>query len=471
MRAIHWIRSRQESEELSYWLSFVSYNPKDRSLNNQIYLVYLLVFFSIWWFIVLVWFANTGASLLSLFFPSAALGGAIGLELIVLLIWFLTVLFLSLRRSPVAFSEEDAVLVCQMPFGPRSLVFRWSLMPWVKSVIPFLILAMVLGFSLAEIDLSQQGVTDPNIFAYIIRGVRAALSLLPVQMTAFMLIWANGVWIMSRQRKFLAWFVPILTFGLGGLLFGTGISAAFGVALPVWLAPFSQFLPGLLGAGLTQGMLGTALSVSGLSALVSILALVFSAGKFSPSQAAQETQTQVTNRNLRRYGFSDRVQNRKAQKRLGRSEAVLLAARLAGAVCSDLERYAPKLAFDQDLLYLSIADLLWDRAGPGVHSEPRRAYSAGSHLGHAGDQIPDRPLAGRPDPLGASATIAAETPGLDPGGPGFSSGLAIANQLVRLVGRRSAGESVPLDCIPEHARDDRQCGRCICVYDLPAFEG
>jgi hypothetical protein len=317
MRAIHWIRSRQESEELSYWLSFVSYNPKDRSLNNRIYLVYLLVFFSFWWFMVLVWFANTGASLLSLIFPASPLGGAIGLELIVLLLWFLTVLFLALRRSPVAFSEEDAYLVCQMPFRPRSLVFRWSLMPWVKSVVPFLILAMVLGFSLAEIDLVQQGISDPNIFAYIVRGVRAALALLPVQLTAFMLIWANGVWIMSRQRRFAAWIVPLVTLGLVGLLFVSGIWASFGAALPAWMLPFSQVLPGLLGAGFGEGLLGIALRIGGLSALVSILVLVLSAGRFSPSQAAQETQTQVTNRNLRRYGFSDRVQDRKTQKRLG----------------------------------------------------------------------------------------------------------------------------------------------------------
>lgn len=317
MRAIHWIRSRQESEELSYWLSFVSYNPKDRSLNNRIYLVYLLVFFSIWWFIVLVWFASTGASLLSLVFPSSVMDGAIGLELVILLLWFLTVLFLSLWLSPVAFSEEDAYLVCQMPLRPRPLVLRWSLMPWVKSVIPFLILAMVLGFSLAEIDLSQQGVTDPNIFAYIIRGVRAALGLLPIHLAAFGVIWANGVWLMSRQRRFAAWIVPVLTVGLVGLLFGAGLLASFGVGLPAWLMPFSQFLPGLLRAGFTQGMLGRALQIGGVGALVSFAALYLSAGRFSPSQAAQETQVQVTNQNLLRYGFSDQVSSRKAQKRLG----------------------------------------------------------------------------------------------------------------------------------------------------------
>jgi hypothetical protein len=48
-----------------------------------------------------------------------------------------------------------------------------------------------------------------------------------------------------------------------------------------------------------------------------VLLLYLSAGRFSASQAAQETRTQVTNRNLNRYGFSSRVRDRKAQKRLG----------------------------------------------------------------------------------------------------------------------------------------------------------
>ncbi len=106
MRAIHWIRSRQESEELSYWLSIVSYNPKDHSFSNRMYLVYLLVFFSIWWFIALVWFANTGGMLLTMLFPGAEMAGAVALELLVLLIWFLTVLFMALRRSPAAFLKK-----------------------------------------------------------------------------------------------------------------------------------------------------------------------------------------------------------------------------------------------------------------------------------------------------------------------------------------------------------------------------
>ncbi len=109
MNAVNWVRSRQESAELSYWSSFVFFNPKDRSFNNRIYLVYLLAFFSIWWFIVMIWFSEAGAFLLRTISPINPISPAVALELSALLIWFLVSFFQSLRRSPVKFSEEDSL--------------------------------------------------------------------------------------------------------------------------------------------------------------------------------------------------------------------------------------------------------------------------------------------------------------------------------------------------------------------------
>ena len=317
MRAIHWIRSRQESEEISYWLSIVSYNPKDRSFSNRIYLLYLVIFFSLWWFMVLVWFADTGAMLLALLFPAAVGNAAVGLELGILLIWFLTLIGLSLKRSPVAFTEEDATLVCQMPLNPRALVFRWSVMPWVKSLIPFLMLAIALGFSMAEVSFRAEGVMDPNIFSYIIKGLRAALVLIPVHLTAFALNWANGLWFMSRQRRGLAWVLPILSIMVIGTFLLSGVLVSFGAPLSAALGKVSSLLPNVLWAGFGVGNLGDILLTGSLVGLIAVAVMVFSASRFSASQAAQETKEQMVNRTLRRYGFSDQVRERKNQKRLG----------------------------------------------------------------------------------------------------------------------------------------------------------
>ncbi len=50
--------------------------------------------------------------------------------------------------------------------------------------------------------------------------------------------------------------------------------------------------------------------------------MALSAGRFSASQAAHETKAQVTNRELRRYGFSAMVRDRRTKKRLGAARRV-----------------------------------------------------------------------------------------------------------------------------------------------------
>jgi hypothetical protein len=241
----------------------------------------------------------------------------VGLELGVLLIWFLTLMFLSLRRSPAAFSEEDATLICQMPLKPRLFVFRWSVMPWIKSLIPFLMLAIALGFSLAEVSFRAEGVVDPNIFSYIIKGLRAALVLIPVHLATYALTWANGLWIMGRQRRGLAWVVPVLSTLIIGTVFLSGALGAFGAPLSGALERISSLLPTVLWAGFGVGNLGNVLLTGSLVGLLAVSVMVLSASRFSASQAAQETQDQMMNRTLRRYGFADQIQERKNQKRLG----------------------------------------------------------------------------------------------------------------------------------------------------------
>ncbi len=44
-RALHRLRTRQETSELRYWLFLSAYDLQDKSLSNKLYLVYLLVFY------------------------------------------------------------------------------------------------------------------------------------------------------------------------------------------------------------------------------------------------------------------------------------------------------------------------------------------------------------------------------------------------------------------------------------------
>jgi hypothetical protein len=137
MQAVHWLRSLQEELELTYWLAIVSYKRHDHSISNRIYLLYLIIFFSIWIFVTLTFFASGGELLLRLINSDDPIQAAIFLETLLLGTWSIFGLWQSCKRSPVSFSEQDALLICQMPVSRRKVTMRWFLMPWLKNAILF----------------------------------------------------------------------------------------------------------------------------------------------------------------------------------------------------------------------------------------------------------------------------------------------------------------------------------------------
>lgn len=316
MRAIQWIRFRQESEELSYWTSFVYFDPKDRSFNSRLYLVYLLVFFSVWWFIVMIWFADAGAMLMTAIYPSSPVSLAVALVLVVLLVWFVVSMIQSLRRSPVEFSGEDAYLVCQMPLNPQWLVLRWLAMPWFKSLVLFLLLAIVLGFSLAQTGLVESGITGQDLGGYFRLGSRAVLVMVPLHLALYALNWVLGIWFMKHQRKMGALLVVFALCLVVLASLGFGIAATFNVDLPGGFKALGSVMADGLRIGFSEGSLGNVLMAHWAAALIALVILFFAAKGFSSSRAAQETRAGVLLRNLRRYGFVEQAQEKKVQLRL-----------------------------------------------------------------------------------------------------------------------------------------------------------
>jgi len=317
MRAIHWIRSRQESREISYWLSFVFFDTKDRSLSNRIYLVYLVAFFTVWWFMVLIWFAEAGAFLLTTFSPADPVALAVSLALIVFLVWFAISFYQAIRRSPVAFSEEDALLTCQMPLNPRMIVVRWLAMPWVKSLLPFILLALVLGFSAAEIALVPGAPMGQQLLEYARTGLRAVLMVIPLHMTVYAFNWSVGIGFMSRRRRLQAAWLPATFFLLVVLALLSGIAAYFAAEPATIVQILSMVTAFPLRVGLGSGDIATPLLVGGAVGAFSLVVLSLAAKDFSPSLAAQETKLQSSIRDMQRYGFSGQAKEIRDQKRLG----------------------------------------------------------------------------------------------------------------------------------------------------------
>ena len=316
MVAVNWLRSRQEENELSFWFSLASYDKRDRSWLNRAYLVYLFIFLSAWVFAVLTLFAGGGASLLRLLDPAAPAQAALLIEVLVLGIWTILMLWQACRRSPVVFSEQDAALLCQTPLKRNQVVLRWFFMPWLKSAVPFWLVAVTLGFSLAEI--SMPGVIGiSRIGEYAAYGLRAWVVLLPVQLAFFALHWIIGVLRLHKDlnRDWLLW--PVLCAAV--LFFVLLLTAFYRSSVPQIQAvrSFASVLLYPLRQGFTGNALLPAVAVGVGAALCGLGLLSLVSRSFSLSRAAQETNESFKLQSAMRYGMVDYVTEAQTKKRLG----------------------------------------------------------------------------------------------------------------------------------------------------------
>jgi hypothetical protein len=316
LKAINWLRSKQEESELGYWLSFVAYDPSDRSFLNRMYLFYLLIFFMMWFFVVLIFFAKYSGMILSFINPLNSKNTAVLIELILLAGWNLGRIIQCSKRSPVVFSEQDATLICQTPVSRRHMVLRWIWMPWVKSAIPFWFFTVILGFSIAEIYYSG-AIAANKILEYAGFGLNALICLLPIHLTFFILQWVVGVYRLqkSAHRNWIV--IPAII--LAVLLLITVILSSFS-SLSIIKNIISP-LEYLLTAGFTGAIDATALLLGTGLALLALGVLFFNSGGFNLSRAAQETSEIDLINTATHYGFTDFVEQRRLQNRLGAGHA------------------------------------------------------------------------------------------------------------------------------------------------------
>ncbi|MHB8087534.1 MAG: hypothetical protein ACYDH2_04730 [Anaerolineaceae bacterium] len=323
MKAIHWLRSRQEENELGYWLSFVAYDQQDRSLINKAYLLYLVIFFFFWFMTVFFFFAKVGGMALSLLNPDQAANTAVTIIWFILACWNLFGLIKSSRRSPIVFSETDQVLVCQTPVNRRALVMRWLWMPWFKNALLFWVLALILGFSTAELHFAGEASSDA-IFRYVGFGIRTLLQMIPIHLAFYAFQWSVGV-LRLRKNDQMNWIMfPAIALGLippGIFLSNNAFYSLFG-----W-TPLTLFM----NPGYISGTSSPSLLFGNFSALL-MLVLLFSVSRyFNLNRAAQETSELELLTTAAKYGFTDLVEQRRLQNRLSNKRKFTLPAKYKGS--------------------------------------------------------------------------------------------------------------------------------------------
>jgi len=317
MACVNWLRSRQEQQEIGFWLS-LAYDKNDKSLSNRLYLLYLVIFFSIWWFIILVFFAERGASIFTLLAPANPIKAALALEIIVFLSWWIFTEIKAIWRSPVVFSEEDAYLICQMPIKPRYIVLRWLLMPWMKNFLPIALISVTIGFSLAETIFLPSAFNSEMFANYIWYALRILMVITPIHLALFTLTWVIGIWCLNNERRVLFVISSLVISIFISLILIDVLFLTFNVTIFLQIGAFIKVIQNIFLGGFGSSEFIRAQVSGWIFALVSLLILGKVSTNFSPSRAAQETQFNVAVKSLMRYGFVSQAKEMKEKRRLSR---------------------------------------------------------------------------------------------------------------------------------------------------------
>lgn len=318
VRATWFVRSRQLRTRFAFWISITGYDPRDRSISQKIYLVYAVIFFSIWAFAVLSLLAGGTASILTTIGPWNVDRAASVASALILCTWFLLALRSACSRSPFVFSEEDASLICQTPVDRRDVALSWLMSDWIGIGIPFWAGAVALGFARAEAMLGGNAVLSDITFI-VGQGLRAMSVTLVMQLALLALAWAVGA-LRLRGDRDIPWMklvalVLIFLFLLAGVLTVATAGIAGFYSLPWQVALWGISFPMAAAFGTSQWNWGILFSF--LLAIASLLVLWLASSRMNLSRAAQETAARETRRSLAQYGFADVAREMAQRERLG----------------------------------------------------------------------------------------------------------------------------------------------------------
>lgn len=245
LRLLFWLRWRQFRDNAVYWLRLLGYEPREKSLMQNLYVVYLLAIGGLWAFAMWAWMFDT----------ATGIGAALDSESLVQILTVLPYAVLgvqvfaiasALRSTPLKLSFADMAYVAGTPIA-RSVPV---LLGFVRQIITRGLLFGGLWALLAVLLLSQSAPIEGMLPSLKVAGVVLVLVIM-TWATAWLLgilrliypqisRW-RGLWLLSLLLLVAAWVVPdaVLWPGRAVLL------VMFDVA-PGWLVPLMSIVAAAL---------------------------------------------------------------------------------------------------------------------------------------------------------------------------------------------------------------------------------
>jgi hypothetical protein len=313
MNALMLVRWHELGGRLRFWIAIVNYDPRDRSLNQILYLIYVVIFFSVWCFALLALLADVGVRVLSLYRGLAPSTVAVWSFAAILLFKSFVHAFRAGFRSPFTFSETDAELICQTPIDRSKIALVWFLEAWLPTSLMYLALAVVLRFALLQLS-EPSGFQWPLLPSYILAGLATAIIILPLDLAVMAPGHALGALRLqgAREINWLPW-IPVALIGI--LLFIAFVNP-FLAGVVFWPVLFP------LESALGEAIWWLGLLVAIFIAALSILILYWAASRLNLSRAAQETRARWAMRQAAWLGDAAAGQQMRARLKLGSGHAL-----------------------------------------------------------------------------------------------------------------------------------------------------
>jgi hypothetical protein len=308
MKAVWFVRARELAGKFRFWTAIAGYDPRDRSLNQRIYLIYVVVFFSIWGFSMLALLADQAAILLSSVHNlTPAIISIYGL-LILIILEFTIAGYRAGKRSPFIFSEADAELVCQTPVNRGQVALAWYLGEWIGTGMIFVGLGVVFRYASLELA-NQKQVAWMDLPRYILAGFQVTSIILPLFVMVMAICYAIGALRLHGDKdiRWLRWIPLVISMVL--VLVGFVDPSILSALLWVFLYP--------LKAGFSEVFWITGFSLAIIFTVLGLLTLYITGLKLNLSRAAQESRFRLTEQQVRWLGDTSVRREMKRREKLG----------------------------------------------------------------------------------------------------------------------------------------------------------
>lgn len=247
LRALIWLRWRQFKETAVYWFRVLGYQPNERALSQNLYVVYLLIIFAFWMYTV-GGFILTSAVSIGRTLPLDGVGVLLvflGYGIFGAQVWVITN---ALRSTPIKLSFADMAWVASSPIQRSAPVIVGFAR---QSLIRIFLLGIVFALIAALISRPFAGENYGDVV------IRAVLVVIPLVVILWGTGWAVGLLRLIDTRvgrlRYL-WFLPLLLIPAAYYVpapfiwFGEGVALAIIGSAPLWFIALLIGLAALLSA-------------------------------------------------------------------------------------------------------------------------------------------------------------------------------------------------------------------------------